>query len=99
MTAGELVETVVRSGGVLSVDGELLRYELTADCEPLLPELAKRKPELVAMLQRVGGRVATFPHCPACASYALYRENNLGAYECLTCGLTEIEESQARRVQ
>jgi len=99
MTAGELVETVVRSGGVLSVDGELLRYELTADCEPLLPELAERKPELVELLQKRGGRVATFPHCPRCASFALYRENNIGDYECLSCSLQNITESTARRVQ
>lgn len=46
-----------------------------------------------------GERVTVFPHCPRCASYALYRKNNLGDYECLTCGLLDIEESTARRVQ
>lgn len=46
-----------------------------------------------------GERVTVFPHCPRCASYALYREHNLGDYECLTCGLQGIEESTARRVQ
>ena len=44
-------------------------------------------------------RVTVFPHCPNCASYALYRKDNIGAYECLTCGLSGIEESTARRVQ
>jgi Zn ribbon nucleic-acid-binding protein len=38
-----------------------------------------------------------FPHCPRCASYALYRKNNVGIFECLTCGLEEITESTARR--
>lgn len=40
-----------------------------------------------------------FPHCSRCASYALYRRNNIGTYECMTCGLQGIEESTARRVQ
>lgn len=45
-----------------------------------------------------GGWTSTFPHCPRCASYALYRKNNIGDYECLTCGMQDIEESTARRV-
>jgi hypothetical protein len=36
-----------------------------------------------------------FPCCPKCGSYALHREN--GAYECLTCGLAEIREADARK--
>jgi hypothetical protein len=40
-----------------------------------------------------------FPHCPRCASYDLYRRNNIGDYECQTCGLREIEEFVARRTQ
>jgi hypothetical protein len=40
-----------------------------------------------------------FPHCPRCASYALYRKNNQGNYECLTCGMQDIGEAVARRVQ
>lgn len=45
-----------------------------------------------------GKRVTVFPHCPRCASYALYRKDNIGDYECLTCGLLEIDESTARRL-
>jgi hypothetical protein len=45
-----------------------------------------------------GKLVNAFPHCPACMSYALYRENNIGNYECLTSGLQNIEESTARRL-
>jgi hypothetical protein len=45
-----------------------------------------------------GKHVTVFPHCPKCASYALYRKDNIGAYECMTCGLTGIEENTARRV-
>jgi hypothetical protein len=45
-----------------------------------------------------GKRVTVFPHCPRCASYALYRKDNQGDYECLTCGLAGIEESTARRM-
>lgn len=43
--------------------------------------------------------VAVFPHCPRCASYALYRRNNIGSYECQTCGLLDISEESARRTQ
>jgi len=43
-------------------------------------------------------RVTVFPHCPRCASYALYRKDNIGLYECMTCGLLGIEESTARRL-
>jgi hypothetical protein len=39
-----------------------------------------------------------FPHCPACCSFALYLEDNLGAYECQTCGLENIDEEIARRL-
>jgi hypothetical protein len=42
---------------------------------------------------------SVFPHCPRCASYALYRQNNIGAYDCETCGLQGIEECTARRLQ
>jgi hypothetical protein len=38
-----------------------------------------------------------FPRCPRCASYDLYRPNNIGDYECLTCGLRNIAEAVARR--
>ena len=46
-----------------------------------------------------GKRVTVFPHCPRCASYVLYRKDNIGNYECQTCGLLEIAESTARRLQ
>lgn len=40
-----------------------------------------------------------FPHCPRCSSYALYRRNNQGDYECESCGLQGISGQVARRVQ
>lgn len=42
------------------------------------------------------GPLPSFPRCPNCRSFALYRENNVGNYECLTCDLTGIEEDIAR---
>ena len=42
---------------------------------------------------------SSFPHCPRCAGYALYRKNNVGKYECLTCNLLESDEAAARRLQ
>jgi Zn ribbon nucleic-acid-binding protein len=50
------------------------------------------------LLRKAGGRIAEFPHCPRCCSYALYRKNNIGVYECETCGLKGIEEHIARRL-
>lgn len=47
----------------------------------------------------VGEGQKVFPHCPGCASYYLYRKGNVGNYQCETCGLTEISETVARRIQ
>jgi predicted RNA-binding Zn-ribbon protein involved in translation (DUF1610 family) len=49
-------------------------------------------------LPRLSG-VQIFPHCPRCGSHALYRKNNTGSYECLSCGTQDIDEAIARRVQ
>ena len=106
----ELVKAVEANGGRLTVAGEHLVIEPREAGISLLNELRRHKPEIVALLQRHtvsdpagwfvnGKRVTVFPHCPRCASYALYRKDNLGDYECLTCGMQGIEESTARRVQ
>ena len=50
-------------------------------------------------LPQVATKLRVFPHCPRCSSFYLYRRNNIGLYECLSCGLKEIEECTARRVQ
>lgn len=39
------------------------------------------------------------PQCRQCASFALYRKNNVGNYECQTCGVQGISEEAARRIQ
>jgi len=61
-----------------------------------------------SLFQKIGAEPASmegalqqrvFPHCPRCASYALYRPNNTGDYECLTCKLGNITEEVARRTQ
>jgi hypothetical protein len=44
------------------------------------------------------GPLPSMPKCPQCASFALYRQNNVGTYECLTCDLAGIEESIARGI-
>jgi hypothetical protein len=48
-------------------------------------------------LDAVEVSVKVFPHCPRCASYALYRPNNVGSYECQTCGLLDISEDSEPR--
>lgn len=98
MSTDELVAVVERAGGTLILQGGKVKYQLPDTVAHLAGELKERKPELIVLLQRRGGRVAAFPHCPRCASYALYRKDNSGAYECLTCGLSGIEESMARRL-
>ena len=40
-----------------------------------------------------------FPRCPHCASYALYRKNNIGSFACMTCGARDISETAARGQQ
>jgi Zn ribbon nucleic-acid-binding protein len=98
MSTDELVTVVERAGGTLILQGEKVKYQLPDTVAHLAAELKERKPELVALLQRRGGRVAAFPHCPHCANYALYRKDNVGAYECQTCGLQNIAEQIARRL-
>ena len=44
------------------------------------------------------GPLPSMPHCPNCGSFALYRQHNVGTYECLTCDLAGIEESIARAI-
>ena len=99
MNAAALIESVRASGGTLTLAGDSVRCWLPKDAAHLAVELRQCKPELIEILRRAGGRVATFPHCPRCAGYALYREHNRGDYECQTCGMQGIEESTARRVQ
>jgi hypothetical protein len=65
---------------------------------------AKLPSENCPDLSRVGPREAanvrlpSMPRCPQCASFALYRRNNVGTYECLTCDLAGIEETIARGI-
>lgn len=100
MNLQSVVDQIVRAGGVLKlVEGDRVKFQLPESVAHLADTLKQSKPELVELLRREGGRIAIFPHCPQCASYALYRKNNIGTYECLTCGLRGIEERLARRVQ
>lgn len=108
----ELVKAIEANGGRLTVERDHLVIEPRKAGLPLLEQLRAHKPEIIALLQSPGippgdpagwfvngERVTVFPHCPRCASYALYRKDNQGDYECLTCGMQGIEESRARRVQ
>jgi Zn ribbon nucleic-acid-binding protein len=98
MSPAELIDAIKANGGVLAVDGDEIVYQLPKDTAHLLDVLRERKSEVMGIVKAHGGRIANFPHCPRCASYALYRKDNIGLFECQTCGLTGIEESTARRL-
>jgi len=98
LRVAELVESVRRAGGILELQRGHVKCRIPNAAAHLAAELQEHKPEVAALLKTCGGRVAAFPHCPTCASYALYRENDQGSYECLTCGLQQIEECWARRI-
>jgi Zn ribbon nucleic-acid-binding protein len=97
MTASELVENIRQRGGVLTLDGDSIKFQLPESASYLVTQLRAEKAAVISILRAHGGRVATFPHCPLCASYALYRKNNIGAFECQTCGMRDIDEAVARR--
>jgi len=98
MTALELIESLKRLGAVLTLEaGEKIKFQVPESAAPLMGLLAQHKAAVVGILKTNGGRIANSPHCPRCASYALYRKNNIGAFECLTCGVLDIEEVRARR--
>ena len=100
MNLQAVVHEIERAGGILKLEAESnVRVMLPPGMENLMEVLRAHKPELIDLLKSRGGRVASFPHCPRCASYALYRTDNIGAYECQSCGLTKIEESLARMLQ
>ena len=80
MSLPSVVDQIRRAGGVLKLEGDTVKYRLPLDAAHLAAELKQRKPELVELLRRAGGRIAVFPHCPRCASYALYRQHNEGNF-------------------
>jgi hypothetical protein len=94
--AEELAIAVERGGGTMTLAGENIEVFLPDDLVHLVSELKEHKPEIVGLLRRVGGRIAHFPMCPKCGSYALYRMSNIGAFACLTCDLQRIDERDAR---
>ena len=97
MIAEKIVKAVQDAGGVLKLIDGKLKCSLPASAEYLVPGIKANKAEIETLLCRAGGRVANFPCCPDCHSYALYRLNASNDYKCLTCGLTGIKEVNARQ--
>lgn len=60
MTAAELVSTIEASGGLLTVNGNRLRYELPEEAAPLLPELRAHRDAVLRFL-RERSRVPAMP--------------------------------------
>ena len=97
MSTAELIDSVKRVGGILELHGDKLKCQLPKSAAHFVELLREHKQELIGIVRARGGRIATFPHCPRCASFALYRANNIGNYECETCGLRDIDPAAARR--
>jgi len=95
----ELVGNLKKAGAVLTLEAdEKIKFQVPESAAHLIDMLAQHKAQLIGILQARGGRVATFPRCPNCLSFALYRRDNLGNFACETCGLKGIDEVTARRV-
>jgi hypothetical protein len=60
MTAPELIQTIEAVGGVLTVDGERIRYELPEDAAPMIERLRQYRDEVLDVLRererRQGGQ-------------------------------------------
>jgi transposase-like protein len=81
------------------LDGDEIRVRLPQNAAHLIERLREQKTDVITILRALGGRLANFPHCPTCTSYALYHRKNHGDYECQTCGRQGISEDVARRTQ
>lgn len=98
MNAAELVAAIKSQGGVLTLDGSgQIKCHLPKGALYMLELLREHKSEVIEIMKAHAGRIAAFPRCPRCTSYALYHRGNVGNYECLTCGLQDITEVTARR--
>jgi hypothetical protein len=60
------------------------------------PEKDRHAPKPKSLLHE--DRRPAFPHCPRCSSFALYRGNTAGNYECQTCLMQDIDPAVARRL-
>jgi predicted RNA-binding Zn-ribbon protein involved in translation (DUF1610 family) len=54
------------------------------------------EPDQAGIAHEAGERLVPFPRCPKCGGHALYRNNGIGNFECLTCGHQAITEEAAR---
>ena len=98
MSLDLILAEIEQSGGVLKLEGEeQIRIALPPNVAHFAPLLRDRKPELLQILRQRGGRIASFPSCPACGSFALFRQHPGEPFECLSCAAQEISEIEARR--
>ena len=96
LAAEELIVQIAAAGGVLELNGDRIKYRLPEGVLHLADDLRECKPEVISLLRKAGDRIAHFPACPQCGAYCLYREGNVGLYECLRCHADGIEEHAAR---
>jgi hypothetical protein len=99
MSAIEIVERLKQAGAILTMhSGNRIQIQAPESADCLIDQLGPHKREVIEILRARGGRIAELPHCPKCASYALYRQGGTGNFECQTCGSQDIPEVTARRV-
>ena len=75
METREIIGQIESAGGILTLDGELISYEVPARLKPLLAELRQRKADVVRILRQRRGIVK------AVASPSLPRGVRLVRYE------------------
>ena len=56
MTAPELIQTIEAAGGVLTLRGDRIRYELPEDSAPLIEVLRRYRDEVLGVLRSEIGR-------------------------------------------
>lgn len=51
MSASEIIEAVLATGGTLVVNGRRIHYQVPQQAAPLLNELRRHKPDVLSLLQ------------------------------------------------
>lgn len=64
-----------------------------------VPSLSSTVEQKLHVARDASSPAYRFPSCPECHSFALYRRNNVGDYDCETCKAKGISELRARGIR